>query len=568
MGYRTSQLSAAGTLVGTELVELSQLSTTATLTATTISFTNSGNKVSRASGSWSTAGFAVGKSVKISGASNGANNAQSRVLTAVSALDLTFGGTDGNSIVDEAAGATVTVTQWDSVYQPAGTGIDLTKDTDATLAANSNTRVPTQAAVKSYADNAGLRGLRFTSDTDSTADSDPGNGLFKWNNATQASATFLYFDNQTSDAVTISTFWASLGSSGFIYLQQSDDKTKWQLWKWTATPTNGTGYYKFAVTLQANGGSIADNKTVLCEFMGAGGGAGATEFQGLQFTSDTDSTADSDPGNGLFKWNNATQASATVLYFDNQTLDAVSTSTLWASFGETGYLYLQQGDDATKWQVWKWTATPTNGTGYYKFTVTLQSNGGSIADNKTVHCVFVPGSGGGNAGRHMIPISAGSMYPRQTAGCATLAYFAGASDQPDMPYLAFSDGSTSYAEFGLDMPESWNEGTLTFAPVWSHGSTATNFGVTFKLQAVAISNDDTMAATFGTAQASSDTGGTTDDLYIGPESSAITVGGSPAAGDRVQFRLSRVPSDGSDNLAVAARLHGIRLYMTTDQSTD
>lgn len=113
--------------------------------------------------------------------------------------------------------------------------------------------------------------LAFTSDTSSQADSDPGNGLFRWNNATQASATVLYLDNLTLDGVTISTFWASLGPTGFIHLIQADDSTKWQLWKWTATPVNGTGYYKFTVTLQAaSAGAIATAKTVYALFTNTG----------------------------------------------------------------------------------------------------------------------------------------------------------------------------------------------------------------------------------------------------------------------------------------------------------
>lgn len=115
----------------------------------------------------------------------------------------------------------------------------------------------------------GLTGLQFTSDTGSTADSDPGNGLFKWNNATEASATSLFFDNQTADGVSMATFYASLSANGFIYIEQDDDPTKWQLWKWTAV-TSASGYYKFPVTLQANGGSIADDKTTLVNFMPAG----------------------------------------------------------------------------------------------------------------------------------------------------------------------------------------------------------------------------------------------------------------------------------------------------------
>jgi hypothetical protein len=93
--------------------------------------------------------------------------------------------------------------------------------------------------------------LAFTSDTTVITDTDPGNGLFHWNNATQASATFIYFDNLTQDGVTINPLWAQLGPSGTLLLVQSDNAANWQLWNWTTIPVNGTGYYKFAVSLIA-----------------------------------------------------------------------------------------------------------------------------------------------------------------------------------------------------------------------------------------------------------------------------------------------------------------------------
>lgn len=109
--------------------------------------------------------------------------------------------------------------------------------------------------------------VQYTSDTDSTADSDPGNGLFKWNNATQASATQLYFDNQTAAAVSLATYFASLPPDGYIHLAQNDAAANWQLWKWSSV-TAGGGYYKFTVALLASGGSIADAKAVSASFKG------------------------------------------------------------------------------------------------------------------------------------------------------------------------------------------------------------------------------------------------------------------------------------------------------------
>lgn len=180
------------------------------------------------------------------------------------------------------------------------------------------------------------------------------------------------------------------------------------------------------------------------------------------------------------------------------------------------------------------------------------------------------GGGGGTSpvGRHMVPINAAAMAPSAAGGCAALGTVASAANQPDIVSLDFDPTTQEYAQFAIPMPESWDEGTITFMPIWSHSATVTNFGVVWDLQAVAISNDDGIAVAYGTAQTSTDTGGTTNDVYIGPESAAITVGGTPAAGDVVYFRISRVTGNGSDTMAVDARLHGIRLYLTTAAATD
>jgi len=171
-------------------------------------------------------------------------------------------------------------------------------------------------------------------------------------------------------------------------------------------------------------------------------------------------------------------------------------------------------------------------------------------------------------GRHAIWIAAGSISPSASGGCAALATIASSANQPDIQSLDFDATTQEYAQFSVRMPKSWDEGTVTFAPVWSHASTSTNFGVVWDLQAVAASNDDAIAAAYGTAQTSSDTGGTTNDLYVGPESNAITIAGAPQAEDIVFFRISRVTGNGADTMSIDARLMGLTLYINTTGNTD
>lgn len=172
------------------------------------------------------------------------------------------------------------------------------------------------------------------------------------------------------------------------------------------------------------------------------------------------------------------------------------------------------------------------------------------------------------SGKSTIAVNASAMTPSATGGSAVLATVASAANQPDIQSLDFDTTTEEYAQFSIPMPKKYNNGTLTFAPIWSHAATTVNFGVVWSLQAVAISDADAIAVAYGTAVTSTDTGGTTNTLYIGPESAAMTVAGTPAAGDVLQFRIFRTPANASDTMAIDARLHGIRLFYTSNASTD
>jgi hypothetical protein len=171
-------------------------------------------------------------------------------------------------------------------------------------------------------------------------------------------------------------------------------------------------------------------------------------------------------------------------------------------------------------------------------------------------------------GLHAVYISSAAVAPSFAGGCASLATIASGANKPDIMTLDFDPTTVEYAQFGVVMPKSWNEGTITAEFLWSHAATSTNFGVVWQLQAVAVSDNEAIAASYGAAQQAADTGGTTDKLYHSVATSAITVGGTPAAEDMVFFRVSRLSTDGSDTLTIDARLHGIVLKITTDQATD
>lgn len=232
----------------------------------------------------------------------------------------------------------------------------------------------------------------------------------------------------------------------------------------------------------------------------------------------------------------------------------------FASFNENDIALARVIGGITSWHAW----APVEG-----LRITQADGSVKVYDATADEWNDAGGGGGGSTqGKQAIYVSAAAMRPSVTGGCAALAAVATGANLPDLLTLNFDPTTQEYAQFSLAMPKKWNRGTITFKPYWSHPSTTTNFGVVWSLQAVAVGNDDAIGAAYGTAQTSTDTGGTTDDLYVGPESSAITVAGSPGDEEMLFFRISRVTGDGGDTMAVDARLHGIFVYVTTDADTD
>lgn len=251
-------------------------------------------------------------------------------------------------------------------------------------------------------------------------------------------------------------------------------------------------------------------------------------------------------------------------YLGNTTADGTVTLTNSA----TNYLVILRSTGAVSVS----TSTTNSLDDLYATLATIVVAGGlvtSYTDTRTgTNGLFAATQTDTSVGKHSLPISAVAMVPSATGGCAVLAQVATMANVPDLLTLDFDASTQEFAQFSVAMPPSWNGGQITFQALWSHAATSTNFGVAWSLQAVAVSNDDAIAAPYGTAVNVTDTGGTTQDLYITNESAGITVGGSPQTGDMVFFRISRDTSDGGDTMAIDARLHGIRLFITTDAATD
>ena len=170
------------------------------------------------------------------------------------------------------------------------------------------------------------------------------------------------------------------------------------------------------------------------------------------------------------------------------------------------------------------------------------------------------------AGKETIWVPSNAMTPTTSNGAAR-ATVETTSGRPDMEVLDFDKDSDEFAQFAIAFPKSWNLGTITFQCFWS-GLAATT-GVAISLQGVAMNDNETIDVAYGTAVVvTDDAQGAVEELNVTAESGAVTIAGTPADNDLCYFRVGRDVSDGNDDMAGDMRLHGIKIFFTTDAAND
>ena len=171
------------------------------------------------------------------------------------------------------------------------------------------------------------------------------------------------------------------------------------------------------------------------------------------------------------------------------------------------------------------------------------------------------------AGKETMWVPASAMYGATTNG-ADAQQVETTATRPDLKVLDFDKDTDEFAQFSVAFPKSWNEGTITYQVYWSPGSTNTGDCI-FGLQGVACGDNDTIDVAYGTAVNVTDAGiGTVEDQQISSESGAVTIAGSPAAGEITYFQLFRDANAGGDTFTADARVIGVRIFFTTDAAND
>ena len=169
----------------------------------------------------------------------------------------------------------------------------------------------------------------------------------------------------------------------------------------------------------------------------------------------------------------------------------------------------------------------------------------------------------GSVGTHEVYIPAGAMYGTTTDGAAYASRELATNDIM-VSSFNFDTATAEKAQFNWATPANWDAGTIRFKLYWTTTGGSSAQTIDFDLAGVAFANDDAMDSAVGTAANVSDTWIADDDLHVTSYSSAITIAGSPVAGELVVFQLSRDVA--TDTLGVDAEVMGVLLEYSTDAS--
>ena len=169
------------------------------------------------------------------------------------------------------------------------------------------------------------------------------------------------------------------------------------------------------------------------------------------------------------------------------------------------------------------------------------------------------------AGKESIWVPAAAMKPTVSNPCSDLQTVETTGGRPDMNVLDFATGADEFAQFAIAFPKSWNLGTITFQAFWSGIAATTDCD--WSLQGVGMNDNETIDVAYGTAVVVSDNAqGAVEELLVSAESGAVTIAGTPADNDLTFFRIGRDVS--GDNMDGDARLHGLKIFFTTDSAND
>lgn len=159
--------------------------------------------------------------------------------------------------------------------------------------------------------------------------------------------------------------------------------------------------------------------------------------------------------------------------------------------------------------------------------------------------------------KRTIVLSAAGGSPTTTAGCSDATRVEAGTNDIDYWVLDFDSTTEEHAFWVVAMPDNWDGGTLIAKFYWTNAAGLTTETVAWGIAARAYADSDAIDQATGTEVVTSDTWLAQGDVHISGDSTAITVAGTPAGGQLVQFIVARKTA--TDNMTGDARLIAVKI---------
>jgi len=166
----------------------------------------------------------------------------------------------------------------------------------------------------------------------------------------------------------------------------------------------------------------------------------------------------------------------------------------------------------------------------------------------------------GNGAKQTLVLEARSGAPATTAGCSAQVKIEHGTNDIDHIVMDFDATTKEYAVWEIVMPDNYDGSTITAIFYWTTSQADAAKDVRWGLQGRAYGDGETLDQAYGTAQEVTDTcTATAYQQLISAATSAITLAGTPAGGEKVIFRAYRDPAHADDDSTVDARLMAIKI---------
>lgn len=234
-------------------------------------------------------------------------------------------------------------------------------------------------------------GITFVWDP-GTIEADPGTGKLRANNASLASATFLYVSETGFFGDALAAFLQSLDDStsvnkGVLILRDLANLANMAVCEVTAV-TDGGSYHKIAFTYRSHSGAFTAGANIGMLFSRTGD----TVHAGLDYAF-APGTTDINPGTGALAFNHATLGSATFMYISKTGRNGEALGTHIGTWDDAAATHRGHGRvfdiaDRTKFIEFDLNDTLTDGSTYWKVPLAAVSGGTTPAAGAVLDVVF------------------------------------------------------------------------------------------------------------------------------------------------------------------------------------